>query len=47
MSFDVITGAIVGVYSLDRCMFAPESAITSLCLLGELGGVPIFLIKLS
>ena len=33
ISFDLITGAIVGVDCFDRCMFAPESAIDIMLLL--------------
>ena len=47
MSFGIITGTIVVVSCLDRCMLTPESAIDIVCLLGELGGFPILLIKLS
>ena len=46
MYFEILTRAIVGVYLFAICMFAPESAIVSLYLLGKLGGVPILLIKL-
>ena len=45
MSFEVISGSIFGMACLARCMFAPGSAISSVCLLGELGGVPIFIKK--
>ena len=41
-----MTGAIMGVACLDRCMGVTESDIASLYLLGELGGVPILFIKL-
>ena len=44
--FDTMNGYIVGVDSFDRCMFAPESAISSVYFLGELGGVLILLVKL-
>ena len=46
MYFEIMTGAIVGVACLDIYMFAPEYAIDSVCLLGELCGVPILPIKL-
>ena len=46
MLFDIVTGVIVLVYCLDRCIFAPESAISSVFLLREFGGVPIQYIKL-
>ena len=46
MSFDIITVAIVGVVCLDIGMFTSASEISSMYLLGELGGVPILLIKL-
>ena len=46
MFFDIITGSVVCVVWLDRCKFAPEYAIASVYLLGELVGVPILLIKL-
>ena len=42
-----MTGAIVGVAFLDRCMFAPASNISSKYLLGELVGDPILLNKLN
>ena len=47
MSFDIMNGAIVVVPCLDRYISVPESATASVCLLGELGGVPILLIKLN
>ena len=47
MSFGIMTGAIVYVGFLARCMFAPESEIYIICLLGELDGVLILLIKIS
>ena len=34
MLFDIMTGAIVPVACLDRCIFAPESDIASVFLLG-------------
>ena len=46
MVFDIITGAISGVTSFARWMFTPESEITSIYFLGELGGFLILLIKL-
>ena len=46
ISFSIITGAIVGVACLARCIFAPESAIASMLILFGLGGVSIKLIKL-
>ena len=42
-----MTGVIVVETCLDRCIFTPESAMASMCLLVELGGVPILLIKPS
>ena len=39
--FDVITGAIVVVAYFTRCVFAPDYDITSMLLLGGLGGVSI------
>ena len=47
MSFGIMTGAIVYVGFLARCMFAPESEIYIICLLGELDGVLILLITIS
>ena len=46
MYFDIMTRVIVGVACLDRCMIALEYKITGVYLLGEVGGVPIILIKL-
>ena len=46
MSFDSTTGGIVVVAWLDICMIEPNSKIASVYFLGELGGVPILLIKL-
>ena len=46
MFFDIITGDIVCVASFAICMFAPESVIVGVYFLGELGGVPVLLIKL-
>ena len=46
ISFDIITGAIVVVDFFSKCIFAPESAIDSVLLLVEFGGVPIQFIKL-
>ena len=42
-----MTGVIVVETCLARCIFTPESAMASMCLLVELGGVPILLIKPS
>ena len=39
-------GDIIDVASFSGWIFAPESAISSVYFLGELGGVPIILIKL-
>ena len=47
MSFVIMTVAFVGVACLNRFIFEPESAIASVFLLGELGGVLILLIKLG
>ena len=44
--FGIITGAIVMVTCFDRFIFAPESAIARMLLLGGLGGVLIKFIKL-
>ena len=44
--FYIMTGSIDVVDCLDRCIFAPESAIYRICLLVELVGFPILLIKL-
>ena len=38
VSVDINTGAILVVACFARCMFAPESAISSMLLLGGLGG---------
>ena len=38
ISFEIITGAIVVVAYFSRCMFAPDSEITSMLLLIRLGG---------
>ena len=46
MVFEIMTGSIVLVAFLVRCIFAPESLIGSVFLLGEFGGVPIQFIKL-
>ena len=46
MPFKIMTGDIVGVAWLYICMFTHESEIDSVCLLGELVGVSILLIKL-
>ena len=45
MSFEIMTGAIVLVACFSRCIFAPDSAISSMFLLGEFGGVPIQLLN--
>ena len=47
MSFDTKTGVIVVFLVLYICIFAYEYEIDSVCLLGELSGVPILFIKLS
>ena len=41
ISLSIITGAIVGVACIDRCIFAPEYAIASMLVLVGLGGVSI------
>ena len=41
ISLSIITGAIVGVACLARCIFATDSAIASMLLLVGLGGVSI------
>ena len=41
ISLSIITGDIVRVACLARCIFAPESAIVSMLLLVGLGGVSI------
>ena len=41
ISFSIITGAIVWVACLARCIFAPESVISSTLVLVGLGGVSI------
>ena len=41
ISFSIITGAIVGVACLARCIFAPEFVIASMLVLVGLGGVSI------
>ena len=46
MSFDVMTGVIILVDFWGRCIFASESKIYSLFLLGEFCGVLIQFIKL-
>ena len=46
ISFDIITGAILVLACFARCIFAPESAISSMLLLGGLCGVSIQFIKL-
>ena len=44
MSFYIMNRAIFGVVCFARCMFAPGSVISSVCLLGELVGIPILFI---
>ena len=46
ISVEIITGAILVVAYFARFIFAPESAIASMLLLGGLGGVSIQFIKL-
>ena len=46
ISFEIITGDIIVVACFDRCIFAPESAIDIMLLLGGLSGVSIQFIKL-
>ena len=46
MSFGIMTVTIIVVAFFSRCIFAPESAIASVFLLRESGGVPILLVKL-
>ena len=46
MSLDIISGVIVVVDSVAGCIFTPESAISSVFLPGEFGGVLIQFIKL-
>ena len=46
IAFEIITGAIFVVAYFARCIFAPESTIASVFLLGEICGVPIQSIKL-
>ena len=41
ISFYIITGAILGVACLAKCIFAPESAIANMLVLFGLGGVLI------
>ena len=41
ISLSIITGAIVGVACLARCIFATESSIASMLFLVGLGGVSI------
>ena len=45
MSFLIMTGAIVVVDYFARCTLAPDSMIASVFLLGEFGGVPIWVIN--
>ena len=44
--FDIITRDIVVVACFVKCIFAPESDIASMLLLGDLGGVLIKFIKI-
>ena len=44
--FEIMNEAIVLVACLSRYIFAPEYDISSVFLLGELGGVPIKFVKL-
>ena len=44
--FEIMEGGIVVEDCFDRCIFAPESAISSMLLLVGLGGVSIQFIKL-
>ena len=46
ISFDIITGAIVGLACFARCIFAPESVIAIMLLLRLLGRVSIKFIKM-
>ena len=46
ISFEIITWVVVVVDCFDRCIFAPESEISSVLLPGEYVGVPIQFIKL-
>ena len=46
LSFDIITGGTVVVACFSRCIFAPESVVASIFLLGLLCGVLIQFIKL-
>ena len=46
ISFDIITRDIFEVDYFDRCIFAPESTISSMLLPRGLGGVSIKFIKL-
>ena len=46
MLFDIMTGAIILVACLPRCIFAPEPTIASLFLLVEFGGFLIQFIKI-
>ena len=41
ISFSIITGAIVGVDYLARCIFAPEYVIASMLVIFGLGGLLI------
>ena len=46
ISFGIIIGTILVVACFSRCIFAPESTIASIFLLGEFGGAPIQFTKL-
>ena len=46
ISFYIITGSNVVVACFYRCIFAPDSVISSMLLLEEFGGIPVQLIKL-
>ena len=46
ISFDIITGAVVGVDYFARCTFAPDYVIVGMLLLRRLCGVSIQFIKL-
>ena len=41
ISFEITTGAILVVACFYRCTFAPDSVITSMLLIGVLGGILI------
>ena len=46
ISFDIFTGAILVVACFSKCIFAPESKIASMLLVGECGWVSINFNKL-